>query len=264
MAEWRAESEAPVLPGLQGELLSRRHLLLAVLHVTSCFPPSVKPKAEVHLAMTPPVMATVEALPPQGGDQQTVSSSSQHLAQAVPTMLATQGPPSQPSAVLSALPAAVAMTPPVPASMANTVASPTQPAASSTAACAASSTCPEVKVKQEVEAMDTSQPGGSRSARLHSPYRALIRDLLPSDSSVSLSSAPAGSAQASALNTPATGELIPGASPRKKPRKQQHVISTEESEMVETNSTDEEKAPGRPITGRAERRESPPREYVGA
>lgn len=33
--------------------------------------------------------------------------------------------------------------------------------------------------------------------------------------------------------------------------------------MVETNSTDEEKTPGRPITGRAERRESPPREYVG-
>lgn len=33
--------------------------------------------------------------------------------------------------------------------------------------------------------------------------------------------------------------------------------------MVETNSTDEEKATGRPITGRAERRESPPREYVG-
>jgi len=32
---------------------------------------------------------------------------------------------------------------------------------------------------------------------------------------------------------------------------------------METNSTDEEKAPGRPMTGRAERRESPPREYVG-
>lgn len=78
-----------------------------------------------------------------------------------------------------------------------------------------------------------------------------------------MSSAPALTTQASTLNTPATGDLIPGASPRKKPRKQQHVISTEESEMVETNSTDEEKAPGRPITGRAERRESPPREYVG-
>ncbi|XP_010737830.2 histone deacetylase complex subunit SAP130a isoform X1 [Larimichthys crocea] len=205
-------------------------------------PAGVKPKAEVHMAVAPPVMATVEALPSQGGDQQAVSSNAQHLGQAIPTMLATPGPvpPSQPSTVLSALPAAMAVTPPVPASMANTVASPTQPAASSTAACAASSACPDLKIKQEVEAMDTSQP----------------------DPNANLSSAPALTTQASTLNTPATGDMIPGASPRKKPRKQQHVISTEESEMVETNSTDEEKAPGRPITGRAERRESPPREYV--
>uniref|UniRef100_A0AAX7T872 Histone deacetylase complex subunit SAP130 C-terminal domain-containing protein n=1 Tax=Astatotilapia calliptera TaxID=8154 RepID=A0AAX7T872_ASTCA len=198
-------------------------------------PAGVKPKAEVHMAVAPPVIATVEALPSQGGEQQAVSSNTQHLAQAIPTMLATPGPvpPSQPSTVLSSLPAAMAVTPPVPASMANTVASPTQPAASSTPACAASSVCPDVKIKQEVEAMDTSQPA-----------------------------APALTTQTSTLSTPATGDLIPGASPRKKPRKQQHVISTEESEMVETNSTDEEKTPGRPITGRAERRESPPREYV--
>ncbi|KAM9762475.1 histone deacetylase complex subunit SAP130a isoform 3-T4 [Menidia menidia] len=201
-------------------------------------PPGLKPKAELHMAVAPPVMATVEALPAQGGEQQVVASNPQHLAQAIPTMLATPGPvpPSQPSTVLSSLPAAMAVTPPVPASMANTVASPTQPAASSTAACAASSACPDVKIKQEAETMDTSQPG--------------------------LSSAPALTSQASTLNAPTTGDLIPGASPRKKPRKQQHVISTEESEMVETNSTDEEKAPGRPITSRAERRESPPREYV--
>lgn len=205
-------------------------------------PAGVKPKAEVHMAVAPPVMATLEALPSQAGEQQPVPTNAQHIAQAIPTMLATPGPvpPSQPATVLSALPAAMAVTPPVPASMANTVASPTQPAASSTAACAASSTCSDVKIKQEAEPMDTSQP----------------------DSNASLSSAPALNTQAATLNTPATGELIPGASPRKKPRKQQHVISTEESEMVETNSTDEEKTPGRPITGRAERRESPPREYV--
>ncbi|XP_030582565.1 histone deacetylase complex subunit SAP130a isoform X2 [Archocentrus centrarchus] len=205
-------------------------------------PAGVKPKAEVHMAVAPPVMATVEALPSQGGEQQVASSNTQHLAQAIPTILATPGPvpPSQPSTVLSSLPAAMAVTPPVPASMANTVASPTQPAASSTAACAASSVCPDVKIKQEVEAMDSSQP----------------------DPNANMSSAPALTTQASTLSAPATGDLIPGASPRKKPRKQQHVISTEESEMVETNSTDEEKTPGRPITGRAERRESPPREYV--
>lgn len=205
-------------------------------------PAGVKPKAEVHMAVAPPVMATVEALPSQGGEQQVASSNTQHLAQAIPTILATPGPvpPSQPSTVLSSLPVAMAVTPPVPASMANTVASPTQPAASSTAACAASSVCPDVKIKQEVEAMDSSQP----------------------DPNANISSAPALTTQASTLSAPATGDLIPGASPRKKPRKQQHVISTEESEMVETNSTDEEKTPGRPITGRAERRESPPREYV--
>ncbi|KAM6921346.1 histone deacetylase complex subunit SAP130a [Xenentodon cancila] len=205
-------------------------------------PAGVKPKAEVHMAVTPPVMATVEALPAQGGEQQNVASNPQHLAQGIPTVLATPGPvpPSQASTVLSSLPAAMAVTPPVPASMANTVASPTQPAASSTAACAASSTCSDVKIKQEAETMDTSQP----------------------DPSANISSAQTLPTQASTLNPPATGDLIPGASPRKKPRKQQHIISTEESEMVETNSTDEEKAPGRPITGRAERRESPPKEYI--
>lgn len=92
---------------------------------------------------------------------------------------------------------------------------------------------------------------------------ALTHYSLP-DANPSLSSGQAATAPASALGAPTPGDLIPGASPRKKPRKQQHVISTEESEMVETNSTDEEKAPGRPVNVRSERRESPPREYVGA
>ncbi|XP_077391133.1 histone deacetylase complex subunit SAP130a [Festucalex cinctus] len=201
-------------------------------------PAGVKPKAEVHMAVAPPVMAAMDALPPpQGGEQQAMAASgAPHLAQALPAMLATPGPapPSQPSAVLSALPAAMAVTPPTPASMANTVASPTQPAPSSTAACVAS--CPDGKLKHETDTVNISQPDANAN--------------------------PPSNAQSSALNVPPTGELIPGASPRKKPRKQQHVISTEESEMMETNSTDEEKAPGRPMPGRAERRESPPREYV--
>lgn len=194
------------------------------------------------MSVAPPVMAAEEALPYQGGEQQVVSSPAQHLSQAIPTLLAPQGPapPSQPTTVLSALPAAMAVTPPVPASMANTVASPTQPAASSTAACASSAALTNVKIKQEVEPMDTAQPVSSGS----------------------LTSAPGLSTQASSLNAPPSGDLIPGASPRKKPRKQQHVISTEETEMMETNSTDEERATGRTLGGRAERRESPPREYV--
>uniref|UniRef100_A0A8C5AID4 Sin3A-associated protein a n=1 Tax=Gadus morhua TaxID=8049 RepID=A0A8C5AID4_GADMO len=195
-------------------------------------------RAEVHVAMAPPVMAAVEALPSQQGaelQQQAVASSpAQHLSQAPPPSGPPPPPSSQPLAVLSAMmPANMAVSPPVPASMANTVASPTQPAASSTAAGAL---CPEVKIKQEAEPMDTSHPGGGASGM--------------------------GGHGSSSLCGPPPGELLPGASPRKKPRKQQHVISTEESEVLETNSTDEERGLGRPITGRAERRESPPREYV--
>lgn len=130
-------------------------------HTLIFLPLRVKPKAEVHMAVAPPVMAAVDALPlPQGGEQQAMAASgAPHLAQALPAILATPGPapPSQPSAVLSALPAAIAVTPPTPASMANTVASPTQPAPSSTASCVAS--CPDVKVKHEVDTVNTSQPG---------------------------------------------------------------------------------------------------------
>uniref|UniRef100_A0A672MJH1 Histone deacetylase complex subunit SAP130-like n=1 Tax=Sinocyclocheilus grahami TaxID=75366 RepID=A0A672MJH1_SINGR len=206
-------------------------------------PVGVKPKSDVHVAMASPVMATVEALPCHGGEQQPLSTRAQHHSQAIPTLLAPPAPtpPSQPTAILSALPAAMAVTPPVPASMANTVASPTQPAATSTAAL--SSTLPELKVKQETEPMDTSQ------AVPLSPF--------------STGPAPSLSSQASTLAISSQpGDLLPGASPRKKPRKQQHVISTEETEMVETNSTDEERASSRAPGNRPERHESPPREYV--
>ncbi|KTG34135.1 hypothetical protein cypCar_00000776 [Cyprinus carpio] len=206
-------------------------------------PAGVKPKSDFHVAMASPVMATVEALPSHGGEQQPLSTPAQHHSQAIPTLLAPPAPtpPSQPTAVLSALPAAMAVTPPVPASMANSVASPTQPAATSTAAL--SSTLPEVKMKQETEPMDTSQ----------------AVPLAPS----STGPAPSLSSQASTLAISSQpGDLLPGASPRKKPRKQQHVISTEETEMVETNSTDEERASSRAPGNRPERHESPPREYV--
>uniref|UniRef100_A0A672MYT7 Histone deacetylase complex subunit SAP130 C-terminal domain-containing protein n=1 Tax=Sinocyclocheilus grahami TaxID=75366 RepID=A0A672MYT7_SINGR len=74
-----------------------------------------------------------------------------------------------------------------------------------------------------------------------------------------LASGPNSGAQM--LAVPAA-DITPGASPRKKPRKQQHVISTEESEMMETNSTDEEKFPPEPLSQRAEKRKSPPKEYI--
>ncbi|XP_067315726.1 histone deacetylase complex subunit SAP130a isoform X2 [Pseudorasbora parva] len=206
-------------------------------------PAGVKPKSDIHVAMASPVMATVEALPSHGVEQQKLSTPAQHHSQAIPTLLAPPAPtpPSQPTAVLSALPAAMAVTPPVSASMANAVASPTQPAASSTAAL--TSTLPDVKVKQEMEPIETSQ----------------AVPLGPS----SMGPAPSLSSQASTLAISSQpGDLLPGASPRKKPRKQQHVISTEETEMMETNSTDEERASSRAPGNRPERHESPPREYV--
>lgn len=67
---------------------------------------------------------------------------------------------------------------------------------------------------------------------------------------------------ASNLSMP-TSDLPPGASPRKKPRKQQHVISTEEGDMMETNSTDDEKSTAKSLLVKAEKRKSPPKEYIG-
>ncbi|KAJ8389611.1 hypothetical protein AAFF_G00118480 [Aldrovandia affinis] len=201
-------------------------------------PAGVKQKGDIHMAIAPPVTAAVEALPNQSSEQQqaTPSPAQQHPSQAIPTLLAAAAPPSQPAAALSAIPAAMAVTPPIPASMANVVAPPTQPAASSTAACAISSTLPEIKIKQEVEPMDTSQP-------VPSVTPSTVPVLTPLGNSIGI-------------------DMIPGASPRKKPRKQQHVISTEESEMMETNSTDEEKITARPLSIRPEKRKSPPKEYI--
>lgn len=67
---------------------------------------------------------------------------------------------------------------------------------------------------------------------------------------------------ASNLSMP-TSDLPPGASPRKKPRKQQHVISTEEGDMMETNSTDDEKSTAKNLLVKTEKRKSPPKEYIG-
>uniref|UniRef100_A0A8C9VJX6 Sin3A-associated protein b n=1 Tax=Scleropages formosus TaxID=113540 RepID=A0A8C9VJX6_SCLFO len=214
-------------------------------------PAGVKTKSDIHVAIAPPVPAPMEALPSQISEQsqqqQATPSPAQHPSQAVPTLLAATGPPSQSAAALSAIPAAVTVAPPIPASMANVVAPPTQPAASSTAACAVSATLPEIKmIKQEVEPMDTLQD---------------VVILLSTVSSMTPGASAMLAPLGNALGVPGA-DVIPGASPRKKPRKQQHVISTEESEMVETNSTDEEKAVPRPPSIRPEKRKSPPKEYI--
>uniref|UniRef100_A0A8C7LJE9 Sin3A associated protein 130 n=1 Tax=Oncorhynchus kisutch TaxID=8019 RepID=A0A8C7LJE9_ONCKI len=181
----------------------------------------MKHKADLHVSLAPPLtLSSMEALPSHQINEQQPS-------QPIQTLLSVSAPPhSQPGPAMSAI------TPPI-SSMANVVVPPTQAAASSTAACGISSTLPELKIKQEVEPMDTSKAGPPMSH-----CGAPMLSMMPG------------------------GDVILGASPRKKPRKQQHVISTEESEMMETNSTDEEKVLARPHSMRPEKRKSPPKEYI--
>uniref|UniRef100_A0A8C7I5T9 Sin3A-associated protein b n=1 Tax=Oncorhynchus kisutch TaxID=8019 RepID=A0A8C7I5T9_ONCKI len=213
-------------------------LTTAVVVTNSCH--NVKHKPDLHVSLAPPVMSSsMEALPShQTNEHQQHPGAPPHQqpSQPIQTLLSVSAPPhSQPGPALSAI------TPPI-LSMANVVVPPSQSAASSTAACGISSTLPEIKIKQEVEAMDTSKPVLPLSPRPPGPP-------MPHCGTPLLSMMP-------------SGDVTPGASPRKKPRKQQHVISTEESEMMETNSTDEEKVLARPLSMRAEKRKSPLKEYI--
>jgi len=54
-----------------------------------------------------------------------------------------------------------------------------------------------------------------------------------------------------------------GASPRKKPRKQHDIISTEKSEKMETNSIGGDKFPPKPLSLYVQRSKYPPKEYIG-
>uniref|UniRef100_A0A8C9TFJ3 Sin3A-associated protein a n=1 Tax=Scleropages formosus TaxID=113540 RepID=A0A8C9TFJ3_SCLFO len=183
----------------------------------------VKPKADIHGALT----TASESEPSQAQELQPSAS------QAVSTLLTT----AVPVAVLPALPSATAVNPPTPVSTAN-VDLPAEPLASSTVSCAIRTFPSDINVKQETEPVTALLP---------------VTSVTPTASTVFN---PSGGSLCAA-----TGDAIQGASPRKKPRKQQHVISTEESEMMEADSTDEEKAPVKPLCSRAEKRKSPPKEY---
>ncbi|XP_018612424.1 histone deacetylase complex subunit SAP130-like isoform X2 [Scleropages formosus] len=186
-------------------------------------PAGVKPKADIHGALT----TASESEPSQAQELQPSAS------QAVSTLLTT----AVPVAVLPALPSATAVNPPTPVSTAN-VDLPAEPLASSTVSCAIRTFPSDINVKQETEPVTALLP---------------VTSVTPTASTVFN---PSGGSLCAA-----TGDAIQGASPRKKPRKQQHVISTEESEMMEADSTDEEKAPVKPLCSRAEKRKSPPKEY---
>ncbi|XP_035272110.1 histone deacetylase complex subunit SAP130a isoform X1 [Anguilla anguilla] len=200
-------------------------------------PAGVKSTADIHMAVAPPATCPVEAPPSQASEVLGTPPPAQHLTQASPALLPMAAPPSQPAASLSSVPA-MAAAPPVPASLANVVAQPAPPVAIGAAASIISSIQPEPKVKQEAEPMDTSQPAPSVT-RCATPALAPL-------------GGPLGGG----------GDAILGASPRKKPRKQQHVISTEESEMVEAHSTDEERSCARPLGGGYDKRKTPPKEYI--
>ncbi|KAL4630718.1 histone deacetylase complex subunit SAP130-like isoform X1 [Arapaima gigas] len=188
-------------------------------------PAGVKTKAETHVALT----AISETQPGQAHEQQATPS------QATSTLLATAGL----AGGLSAVPSGMTINPTTLASVDN-VALPAQPSASSSmVTCAMRTSLSDIKIKQEMESVVT----------------------LPPVASVTPTASPVLNSSGGLLNA-AAGDAVQGASPRKKPRKQQHVISTEESEMMEANSNgEEEKAAVKPLGNRAEKRKSPPKEY---
>ncbi|XP_075386088.1 histone deacetylase complex subunit SAP130 isoform X3 [Tenrec ecaudatus] len=201
-----------------------------------------KPKSEIHVSMTTPVSVSMETVSNQNNDQPTIAvpPTVQQPTPTIPTLIAAASPPSQPSVALSTIPGAVHITPPI-----TTIATAPPPSAAvgSSLSSVLGTPVPEIKIKEEVEPMDIMRPVSAvppLAANAMSPSLALLANNL----------------------SMATSDLPPGASPRKKPRKQQHVISTEEGDMMETNSTDDEKSTAKSLLVKAEKRKSPPKEYI--
>ncbi|XP_075273701.1 histone deacetylase complex subunit SAP130 isoform X4 [Opisthocomus hoazin] len=205
-------------------------------------PAGAKPKPEIHVSMATPVTVSMEAVSSQGGEQPTIAvpPTSQQPPSAIPAIIAAASPTSQPAAALSTIPGAVPAAPPTSTAI---VAAPAPPSTMSGALSAVlGPAVPEIKIKEEVEPMDIMRPVSvpPLTTSTVSPSLALL---------------------ANNLSMPPS-DLPPGASPRKKPRKQQHVISTEEGDMMETNSTDDEKSTAKSLLVKAEKRKSPPKEYI--
>nr|DBA25993.1 TPA: hypothetical protein GDO54_010308 [Pyxicephalus adspersus] len=216
-----------LIPPHPGDAVSPRHDGSMRSTSASPRPAGIKPKAEPHISVAPGVTGD----PGTGGEQPSAAASlpsSHHPAAAVPS------PPSQP--VPGPLPSNVH----VPPAAVPTLSAP-PPLLNSAPSGAA---VPEAKVKEEAEPMDIPRPVSA------------VPPLTPGSVSSPLV------LLANNISVP-SGELPPGASPRKKPRKQQHIISTEEGDMMETNSTDEERCHTvKPLTSRPEKRKSPPKEYI--
>ncbi|KAM5279635.1 histone deacetylase complex subunit SAP130 isoform 2-T2 [Ctenodactylus gundi] len=201
-----------------------------------------KPKPEIHVSTATPVTVSVETVSSQNNDQPTIAvpPTAQQPPSTIPAMIAAASPPSQPAVPLSTIPGAVPITPPI-----TTIAAAPPPSATvgGSLSSVLAPPIPEIKVKEEVEPMDIMRPVSA------------VPPLATNTMSPSLT------LLANNLSMPAS-DLPPGASPRKKPRKQQHVISTEEGDMMETNSTDDEKSTAKSLLVKAEKRKSPPKEYI--
>ncbi|XP_037704986.1 histone deacetylase complex subunit SAP130 isoform X7 [Choloepus didactylus] len=205
-------------------------------------PAGAKPKSEIHVSMATPVTVSVETMSNQNNDQPTIAvpPTAQQPPPAMPAMITAASPPSQPAVALSTIPGAVPVTPPI-----TTIAAAPPPSAAVGGSLSSilGPPVPEIKVKEELEPLDIVRPVSAvppLATNTVSPSLALL---------------------ANNLSMP-TSDLPPGASPRKKPRKQQHVISTEEGDMMETNSTDDEKSTTKSMLVKAEKRKSPPKEYI--
>ncbi|XP_051019239.1 histone deacetylase complex subunit SAP130 isoform X2 [Acomys russatus] len=205
-------------------------------------PAGAKPKSEVHVSIATPVTVSLETISNQNAEQPTIAvpPTAQQPPPSIPSMVAAASPPSQPALSLSTIPGAVPVSPPI-----TTIAAAPAPSApvGGGLSTVLGTPGPEIKVKEEVEPVDITRPVSTvppLATNTVSPSLALL---------------------ASNLSMP-TSDLPPGASPRKKPRKQQHVISTEEGDMMETNSTDDEKSTAKSLLVKAEKRKSPPKEYI--
>lgn len=205
-------------------------------------PAGAKPKPEIHVSMATPVTVSVEAVSIQSNEQPPLPvPTSQQPPSAIPTIITAASPPSQPTAALSTIPGAVPAAPPASTTI---VAAPPPPSnISGVLSTVLGPVVPEIKIKEEVEPMDIMRPVSA------------VPPLTTNTVTPSLT------LLANNLSMPQS-DLPPGASPRKKPRKQQHVISTEEGDMMETNSTDDEKSTTKSLLVKAEKRKSPPKEYI--
>ncbi|XP_066475710.1 histone deacetylase complex subunit SAP130 isoform X4 [Tiliqua scincoides] len=203
-------------------------------------PAGAKPKPEIHVSMATPVTVSVEAVSIQSNEQPIAVPTSQQPPSAIPTIITAASPPSQPATALSTIPGTIPAAPPTSTTI---VAAPPPPSnISGVLSTVLGPVVPEIKIKEEVEPMDIMRPVSvpPLTTNTVSPSLTLL---------------------ANNLSMPQS-DLPPGASPRKKPRKQQHVISTEEGDMMETNSTDDEKSTTKSLLVKTEKRKSPPKEYI--